>query len=210
MSLEQLRENNKKLVTEKALECFIENGIEKTKVSDIARRSGLTERSIFRYFATKTDIVIAASFLYWEKAEKYTREALEKERRADLTGIEQIRVILYAYSSLLLADPRGIRFSLDAEVALYNAGKYHEVVNRPPEKYETYTGPLAQALRVGIADGTVDPKADVKTLYYNSYDSILGMMQRLTVGVPSVTELETAPRLKAICDMYVNGFASKK
>jgi AcrR family transcriptional regulator len=210
MSLEQLRENNKKLVTEKALECFIENGIEKTKVSDIARRSGLTERSIFRYFATKTDIVIAASFLYWEKAEKYTREALEKERRADLTGIEQIRVILYAYSSLLLADPRGIRFSLDAEVALYNAGKYHEVVNRPPEKYETYTGPLAQALRVGIADGTVDPKADVKTLYYNSYDSILGMMQRLTVGVPSVTELETAPRLKAICDMYVNGFAAKK
>ena len=210
MSLEQLRENNKKLVTEKALECFIENGIEKTKVSDIARRSGLTERSIFRYFATKTDIVIAASFLYWEKAEKYTREALEKERRADLTGIEQIRVILYAYSSLLLADPRGIRFSLDAEVALYNAGKYHEVLIRAPEKYETYTGPLAQALRVGIADGTVDPKADVKTLYYNSYDSILGMMQRLTVGVPSVPELETAPRLKAICDMYVNGFAAKK
>ena len=210
MSLEQLRENNKKLVTEKALECFIENGIEKTKVSDIARRSGLTERSIFRYFATKTDIVIAASFLYWEKAEKYTREALEKERRADLTGIEQIRVILYAYSSLLLADPRGIRFSLDAEVALYNAGKNHEVLIRAPEKYETYTGPLAQALRVGIADGTVDPKADVKTLYYNSYDSILGMMQRLTVGVPSVPELETAPRLKAICDMYVNGFAAKK
>ena len=209
MSLEQLRENNKKLVTEKALECFIENGIEKTKVSDIARRSGLTERSIFRYFATKTDIVIAASFLYWEKAEKYTREALEKERRADLTGIEQIRVILYAYSSLLLADPRGIRFSLDAEVALYNAGKYHEVVNRPPEKYETYAGPLAQAVQVGIADGTVNPHANIKQLYYNAYDSILGMMQRLTVGVPSVTELDTESRLRAICDMYTSEFAAK-
>lgn len=210
MSLEQLRENNKKLVTEKALECFIENGIEKTKVSDIARRSGLTERSIFRYFATKTDIVIAAAFLYWEKAEKYTRQSLEKERRPGLTGIEQIRVILYAYSSLLLADPRGIRFSLDAEVALYNAGKYHEVVNRPPEKFETYAGPLSQAVRVGIADGTVNPGADIKTLYYNAYDSILGMMQRLTVGVPSVTELPTEPRLRAICDMYVDGFAAKK
>ena len=209
MSLEQLRENNKRLATEKALECFIENGIEKTKVSDIARRAGLTERSIFRYFATKTDIVIAAVFLYWEKAEKYTRETLEKESRPGMTGIEQIRVILNAYSSLILADPQGIRFSLDAEVALYNAGKNHEVVNRPPEKFECYTGPMAQAVRRGIEDGTVNPEADIKQLYYNSYDSILGLMQRLTVGVPSVTELDTEGRLKAMCDMYTREFAAK-
>jgi AcrR family transcriptional regulator len=210
MSLEELRERNKKLVTEKALECFIESGIDKTKISDIAKRAGLTERSVYRYFATKTDLLIAASFLYWDKAEKYTREALEKVSRPGMTGIEQISVILHAYSSILLADPQGIRFSLDAEVALYNAGKTHEVVNRPPEKYETYAGPLAQAVQVGIADGTVNPDANIKQLYYNSYDSILGMMQRLTVGVPSVTELDTEDRLRAICDMYVQEFAAKK
>ena len=210
MSLEQLRENNKRMATEKALECFIENGIEKTKVSDIARRSGLTERSIFRYFATKTDIVIAAAFLYWEKAKKHTSDTLAAADYPGMTGIEQVSVLLNAYSSLLFVDPRGIRFSLDAEVALFNAGKNHEVVNRPPEKFETYAGPLAQAVRKGIEDGTVNPDANIKQLYYNSYDAILGLMQRLTVGVPSVTELETAPRLKAICDMYVNGFAAKK
>ena len=74
------------MATEKALECFIENGIEKTKVSDIARRSGLTERSIFRYFATKTDIVIAAAFLYWEKAKKHTSDTLAA---ADYPGMKR-------------------------------------------------------------------------------------------------------------------------
>ena len=44
------REKNIRLVTEKALDCFLENGIEKTKIADIARLSGLTERSVFRYF----------------------------------------------------------------------------------------------------------------------------------------------------------------
>jgi hypothetical protein len=68
--------------------------------------------------------------------------------------------------------------------------------------------PLAQAVQVGIADGTVNPDANIKQLYYNSYDSILGMMQRLTVGVPSVTELDTEDRLRAICDMYVQEFAA--
>ena len=36
-----------------------------------------------------------------------------------------------------------------------------------------------------------------------------GLMQRLTVGVPSVTELDTEGRLKAMCDMYTREFAAK-
>ena len=209
MSLEELRERNKQLVTEKALECFIENGIEKTKVSDIAKRAKLTERSIYRYFATKNDILIAAAFLYWEKAKAYTAQMLKANSRPGMTGIEQIAVILKGYASLIYYDPQGIRFSLDAEVALYNAGKNHEVVNRPPERFETYAGPMAVAVRQGLVDGTVDPKADIKTLYYNSYDSILGLMQRMTVGVPSVNELDTKERLTNLCDMFVKEFAVK-
>ena len=79
MSLEQLRENNIRLATEKALECFVEKGIEKTKVSDIATRADLTERSLFRYFPTKMDIVVAASFLYWERAMSHTASFVQPE-----------------------------------------------------------------------------------------------------------------------------------
>ena len=61
---EEQREKNIRLVTEVALDCFLANGIEKTKVADIALRSGLTERSVFRYFETKADLVLAASLLY--------------------------------------------------------------------------------------------------------------------------------------------------
>ena len=48
MPHEEQREKNIQLVTEKALDCFLENGIEKTKIADIARQCGLTERSVFR------------------------------------------------------------------------------------------------------------------------------------------------------------------
>ena len=68
---------------------------------------------------------------------------------------------------------------------------------------------MAVAVRQGLVDGTVDPKADIKMLYYNSYDAILGLMQRLTVGVPSVNELDTKERLVKLCDMFVKEFAVK-
>ena len=126
------------------------------------------------------------------------------------TGIEQINIILNSYANMLFVDPEGIRFSLDAEVALYSVGKNAHVINRPPERYEAYKGPLSQAVRRGLADGTVDPNANIKQLYYNAYDSILGMMQRLTVGVPSVSELDAHERLESMCAMFTREFAAKK
>jgi len=186
MSLDELKTQNIRTVTEKALVCFIKNGITNTKVSEIAKTAGLTERSVYRYFPTKSDIVISAAFCYWERAKEYIAWELDTHDYEHLSGIEQISIILKSYANILFIDPEGIRFSLDAEVALFNAGKNDRVINRPPDKFEEYTGPLSQAIVRGLSDGTVNPEANIKQLYYNAYDSILGLMQRLTVGVPSV------------------------
>ena len=51
MSMQEVREQNIALVTQTALACFVENGIEKTTIRDIAQHAGLTERSVYRYFA---------------------------------------------------------------------------------------------------------------------------------------------------------------
>lgn len=123
MSLEELREQNIRLVTEKALECFIKNGINNTRVSEIAAESGLTQRSVFRYFPSKDDIVIAAAFCYWERTKAYIARELRRHTDDAQTGIEQINIILNSYANMLFVDPEGIRFSLDAEVALYSVGK---------------------------------------------------------------------------------------
>ena len=64
------------------------------------------------------------------------------------------------------------------------------------------------AIRRGLADGTVDPMADVKTLYYNTYDSILGVIQRMSVGVPSVHELDGHARIDALCEQFTRAFAA--
>lgn len=209
MSLEEVRSQNIQLVTEKALDCFIKNGIANTKVSEIAQAAGLTERSVYRYFTTKSDIVIAAAFCYWQRAKEYIAWELSSHDYTHMSGIEQISIILNSYANILFIDPEGIRFSLDAEVALFNVGKSEKVINRPPERFEEYTGPLSQAIRRGLSDGTVDPDADIKQLYYNAYDSILGLMQRLTVGVPSTNELDARKRLQAMCKMFTREFSSK-
>lgn len=43
-----------------ALELFIGRGFEETTVAEIARRAGLTERTFFRHFADKREVLFGA------------------------------------------------------------------------------------------------------------------------------------------------------
>lgn len=44
-----------------AMELYVERGFEQTTVAEIARRAGLTERTFFRYFADKREVLFAGA-----------------------------------------------------------------------------------------------------------------------------------------------------
>src|ERR1700732_2886791 len=44
-----------------ALELYIERGFEQTTVAEIAKRAGLTERTFFRHFADKREVLFGGS-----------------------------------------------------------------------------------------------------------------------------------------------------
>src|ERR1035438_9758523 len=44
-----------------AMELYVERGFEQTTVAEIARRAGLTERTFFRYFADKREVLFWGS-----------------------------------------------------------------------------------------------------------------------------------------------------
>jgi AcrR family transcriptional regulator len=50
-----------------ALELYIERGFEQTTVAEIAKRAGLTERTFFRHFADKREVLFGGSALLQER-----------------------------------------------------------------------------------------------------------------------------------------------
>jgi AcrR family transcriptional regulator len=71
------------------MDLYSERGYEQTTVAEIAKRAGLTERTFFRYFADKREVLFFGS----ELLEKALVESLE-QAPADLSPIDAIGVAL--------------------------------------------------------------------------------------------------------------------
>ena len=76
----------------------------------------------------------------------------------------------------------------------------------PPEQFERSDSPLVRAIRQGLADGSVSPRVDVKNLYYNAYDSILGVMQKMSWSRNQLSREEARVRMDQLCDVFTAAF----
>lgn len=203
-----LREQNKQLTTEKALSLFIRQGVDQTSIKDIARAVGITERSVYRYFETRSQLILATTFLFWQRISSQVNDLVADQIDQALTGIQRIRLMLRFYSTLYLEHPEYVRYILNAETALYNAGFTVAIRSRPPGRFEDSDSPLVQAIRLGLADGTVSREADVKEIYYNAYDAILGTMQR-QVLCSTDCDLDGRTRMEHLCELFVGAFEGR-
>ena len=210
MSLEELREQNKRTVIEAALGCFIERGIEQTKISEIARRAELTERSIYRYFETKADLALAAALLFWEDNQQKIEQAHATSTQ-EKRGIVQIYEILCAYADLYFTDRQKIIFVQEAEGYLNRNGKSALLDNKPPTPFRSSHAPLANAIRAGIADGSVKADANVELLYYNTYDALLGLLQKMAISQDGAATngIDAHQRLTHFCKLLAASFEQK-
>lgn len=69
-----------------ALELYAERGFEPTAVADIAERAGLTERTFFRYFADKREVLFVGSGVLIDMFEDAIAKAPEALSAMDAVG----------------------------------------------------------------------------------------------------------------------------
>ena len=128
---------------EAALELYAERGFEQTTVAEIARRAGLTERTYFRHFADKREVLFYGSDLLQEILVSAVASASD-----GLSPIDTIAAALEAADTGLLQDRRDFACRRQAVIAA-NAG----LQERELIKLATLASALAGALRRrGVGD----------------------------------------------------------
>ena len=128
-----------------ALELYASKGFEETTVAEIAQAAGLTERTFFRYFADKREVLFAGSELLEQQMVDGAASA-----PADATPLDVIRAAVAA-SSAYFPDERRDYSRLRATIINANP----QLMERELRKMSSLAAALAKALdERGITEPT--------------------------------------------------------
>jgi AcrR family transcriptional regulator len=130
-----------------AFELYVERGFEQTTVAEIAQRAGLTERTFFRHFADKREVLFAGA----AGLEEFFVTALAGAPES-ATPLDAVAVALDAVGALMQEHSGSVRQR--AAIIAANA----ELQERELIKLASLSSALAEALR---RRGVTDPAASL-------------------------------------------------
>lgn len=166
------RSQKRELIVRAAAKVFAEKGFDGASVADLARAAGLSPASLYTYFASREEIVFAASFAEIEDLERRVRDALEPPAPADVA----VWRMTEAYVGFARERPHGFRMLI--------AGSRDELRRKVPGALVAeWDGRaavplrlLAGELRRGMSDGTFRP-GDVGELTLALWGAVHGVLQ---------------------------------
>jgi AcrR family transcriptional regulator len=126
-----------------AMELYGERGFEQTTVAEIAERAGLTERTFFRYFADKREVLFGGA----EEVRGLLVDAVAAAPDSS-TPLEAVGAGLTAFATLL-DEQRGRQFARKRQRIIASNDELRE---RELIKLATWAAALADALRARGVD----------------------------------------------------------
>ena len=93
MANEELREENYNKALLAAIELFSEFGVEHTDMTQIAKKAGVSRRSVFRYFGTKDDLVLETIQWGREKFSEAITKLVNSTEYQNKNGCEQMMML---------------------------------------------------------------------------------------------------------------------
>lgn len=173
---------------ESAFRLFSEKGIEAVKMADIVADCGVSRQSLYRYFSTKTDLVIAIGVWKWKEYISNYVAQLPSKRFEKFTAAERMKLYLDSFIDLYLNHKDFLRYNYYFNSFLANERpnpaqnrSYVDVVEQLKEAFHG----LYEAGRI---DRTLRADLPESVMFSSSFHIMLAAVTRYAMGLVYVTE----------------------
>lgn len=203
--LSQIKQQNIESAVNAACELFRENGIDSVKMTEVARRAKIGVASLYRYFDTKEQLVIACAVQMWEQVIGNILPVLKNDGYDDLNGYEKVARIFGVYKLLCSEYKDFVKF-----VALFDSYCLNNKVE--PSKLADYEQIIttlyryfSDAFDCGIADGSIKKDVDKKRFYLTCNHALMAVVQKLISGeILSQDDFADQSEVDIMTDIFLN------
>lgn len=187
---------------------FSEKGIEQISMNDIARASGSGIATLYRYYSTKRDLVVAIGVQQWEaffQASLRRREAAGTER---MTGAEEYAYFLERFIALYQENPKLLRFNQLFNLYVQSENVLGEGLDPYARTMEAFAGRFHEIYAKGLADGTLNGEIPEPVMYAATLHIMLAAVTRYAVGLLYRPEegMDPVEELRMLKRMFLREF----
>ena len=180
----ELNELQKEVTRQRILETgfrvFAEGTIEKVKMSDVAKAGGVGTTTVYRYYKTKPELVLAISTWAWER---YLDQVLRKIDSVEVTAAEEYEYFLDTFLDMYRNHRNLLRFNQffnvyvqNEEIPLEVMKPYFEVVKKLEDRF-------AALYERAEKDHTIRTDIPAKEMLLTSMHLMLAAVTRYAVGL---------------------------
>jgi len=156
-------------------EVFAEQGYEHTTTTEIARRLGVSEATVFTYFSGKRELCVRVVSDWYEEITGTLAQALTLSVAGKAPLQEQFRCFVHTHLQLFLVQGTGLCALVLSEGRAKNRGGENALSEVLVELQRRYTAPLMELLARGRAAGEL--REDISLSLMRSL--VLGPMEHL-------------------------------
>ena len=188
----------KQHIMETAFRLFSENSIERVTMPEVADASGVSRATLFRYFNSKYDLVVAIGTWTWEEYITIRNNTLPKEKLAAFTGAEYLKFYLDAFIDLYHNHRNLLCFNYD-----FNSFMRKEQGDlEQKQSYMHVVDQLGNGFHMlyerGKKDGTLNTEIPESIMFSSTFHIMLAAVTRYAIGLVYVLEQGSDPEAELI------------
>lgn len=174
------REERYKHAVNVASGLFLEKGIDGVKMTDIADNCGIGVASLYRFFETKTEIVIRAGIIIWDKIREDFMNYVSED--TGKTGLENLKYALGFYRKLYEDHKDFIKFLDDFDQLMLSEKVEKKRLSDYEKSIVNFSEPFKEAVEKGRQDGSVRKDVDVSEVYMAVTHALIAVCQKYIRG----------------------------
>jgi AcrR family transcriptional regulator len=170
-----VRERRREALVAAARELFLERGVDRVTIDDIADRCAVTRRTVYRYFATREQVALAVEV---DVLKRWARLLAERSPSWTGTGAQRLRAAFADIEQLVDDAADEVRFTrvFDAQPGVNVSDElgrqFHAVVR-------DLLTPIVEILVAGRRDGTLTYPTPPELMASTMTNAYLGLAQRV-------------------------------
>lgn len=167
--------NTRERILQVAEAQFVDRGIERTQMIDIAEASGINRRTLYRYFPTKDLLAFEVEMIVIDKIQNYMGSLAVHDARG--TGLACVEAYFDRVDMGRIRDL--LRFTAEFDRYFQNEYPDSELTRRFIESINPQNDPLYHTIERGIADGSIRGDMSATEIYHFISQSFFALFQRL-------------------------------